>query len=448
MVSNRNNIIKYIRLRRKVFSLETLSLSLIICLSYTFHYISGSVYALMTGVLTIVYILSRPTVKVKLNPLSSLLLISLFVIVISFLRSQRSLGSLMDVITLSCGVLLVLFCSRRENIYEQCIKIIIFLGVFFAFGVFIQRFLPSIYSIFLRILPESVASEIGNVPTENYTRGFSTNSGFTAYYTCTGIIAVMSSMNLFEGKKLRFDRKILLKIILIASLLLALFYTGRRGYALSLLLSLFLCYIQTSTGFEKVKRCLRIFLVVLVSIILFFILHDFLVAVPLVKRTIDTINGLIAGEDVSNLRLDLYVWALKLFAENPLLGIGWGNYRTTTVGNVTYSSDLDVHNNYLQLLCETGIIGFLCIVTTFVAFWMATKKAYCQCAKDYSIGNTAWKRILLFSYLYQTYFHLLGLTESNLYDQQPQLVYMLACSIVVAYRLKRKMQSKEIPYNS
>lgn len=452
-MSNKNNEVKHTGfisedfsfLSRKSVSLEALSLSLIICLSFTFQLFSitgnSRYYALIICSMTTLYILSRPNVKVKLNPISLLWIITMLVIVINYLFTQKAEGPLMDIIILSCGVLLILFCSLREKVYKKCIKIIICFGVLFAFGVYVQRFLPSLYDIFIRILPDSLANEIGKVTSENYTRGFSTNPGFTAGYICAGIIAIMSSINLLEVDKLRLEGKILQKLILIAILLIALFFTGKRGHALFLLLTIAICYILSSKGSDRLKRCGKILSVVLFSTIMLFLFRDFLTKIPLLSRVMDTFHGIIEGEDVSSARLGLYKWAWRLFTENPLIGIGWGNYRTTVVGNVTFASELDTHNIYLQLLTETGIIGFLCASMTFAVFWVITKNAYYQCLVDNSINNSSWKQILLFSFAYQTFFLLYGLTGNVFFEQHYQLIYMFACSIVIAYRFKT-IQSK------
>ena len=61
-----------------------------------------------------------------------------------------------------------------------------------------------------------------------------------------------------------------------------------------------------------------------------------------------------------------YLWheALVMFNDNPLFGSGFGAYPhklsvTIDTVEVTY---LNAHNIYLQLLAETGIIGFICFI--------------------------------------------------------------------------------------
>lgn len=56
---------------------------------------------------------------------------------------------------------------------------------------------------------------------------------------------------------------------------------------------------------------------------------------------------------ISNGRLALWQTAWELFLENPLFGIGWEQFMTQNM----YKHE--VHNTYLQFLCETGIVGTL-----------------------------------------------------------------------------------------
>ena len=81
-------------------------------------------------------------------------------------------------------------------------------------------------------------------------------------------------------------------------------------------------------------------------------LHD-----PLLKRFAESVIESQIGGDVTSGRVDLYELAIQAFYDNPILGIGIGNFIPYTKA---YTS---VHNTYLQVLCEQGIIGFLFFIT-------------------------------------------------------------------------------------
>ena len=57
--------------------------------------------------------------------------------------------------------------------------------------------------------------------------------------------------------------------------------------------------------------------------------------------------------EMSGGRTTLWATAWELFREHPLLGIGWEQFITRN----PYAHE--VHNSYLQFLCETGVVGFV-----------------------------------------------------------------------------------------
>lgn len=78
----------------------------------------------------------------------------------------------------------------------------------------------------------------------------------------------------------------------------------------------------------------------------------------------------------------LYSSAIKMFSDNPITGVGPKIFRTLC-DNKNYSVDAcstHPHNTYVQLLAETGIIGFLFIS---VLFLLVTKELFLQFFKMY-----------------------------------------------------------------
>lgn len=83
-------------------------------------------------------------------------------------------------------------------------------------------------------------------------------------------------------------------------------------------------------------------------------------------------------EFTSASRLALWGAAGAMFVQHPVLGVGYGNYRSLYGDYIPGAApdQLDAHNLYLQFLSETGVIGFavfFVIIITFVR--MAIKLA-------------------------------------------------------------------------
>lgn len=75
--------------------------------------------------------------------------------------------------------------------------------------------------------------------------------------------------------------------------------------------------------------------------------------------------GLTGGvEDVSSGRLHFWQVALKIFAENPILGAGLDGFGVAFPFFDTRNGAFRVeqaHNEYLQMLADGGVIGFICV---------------------------------------------------------------------------------------
>ena len=69
-------------------------------------------------------------------------------------------------------------------------------------------------------------------------------------------------------------------------------------------------------------------------------------------------------------RLALWGAAGAMFSQRPILGVGYGNYRSFYNDYIPgiAPNQLDAHNIYLQLLSETGALGFLTFCLLMVAF--------------------------------------------------------------------------------
>ncbi len=165
--------------------------------------------------------------------------------------------------------------------------------------------------------------------------------------------------------KLIFKReKLLLSILVFITADLLIFLSGQRVAFFMLLMSTSLILL-----FYKKYKLLRISTLVL-SLILGILILSFNKNIQ--TQMIDkTINQLTIKEGKYFLQDDfygaIYITAYNIFLDNPIFGIGVKNYREECK-NAKYSEisatesfyrcSTHPHNTYLQILAETGIIGF------------------------------------------------------------------------------------------
>jgi O-antigen ligase len=131
-----------------------------------------------------------------------------------------------------------------------------------------------------------------------------------------------------------------------------------------------------------------------------------------------------------------WIPALELFKENPLFGCGWQQFGYL---HPTYNSGdeiaRNVHNIYIQLLCETGIVGFLLIIGIMVITFIMTLRKVTELRKQKIYSDEFL--FLSFSFSYQLFFLLYGITGNPLYDIQTLFPYMLCCNITYKYCTRR-----------
>jgi len=70
----------------------------------------------------------------------------------------------------------------------------------------------------------------------------------------------------------------------------------------------------------------------------------------------------------ADMRVQLYKEAFYAFSDNPVFGIGLDNFRLYS------SSGLYAHSNYMELLADTGLIGFCIYYFIYVKIWMFSSK--------------------------------------------------------------------------
>lgn len=285
-------------------------------------------------------------------------------------------------------------------------------------------------SLFAWIAPVSVTNTLfqlilGNGYSTNYNwrvqqqanAGITSQPGLNAMYLlCFLFVCLTAYMTV---KK---HRKIYLVGCVISFLLIV--TTGKRS-ALLLSIAAVLCALvilrdKKISANKLLKTCGMVVLIVAVVIFAF-------------SRTtiFDTIRNkmelLLLADNLSNGRIDLWNIAWKSFLEHPVLGIGLKSIHAQT--------GVDVHNTYIQILTETGIVGFLLFVLALVRLIVsATKKTLWlwKNADKSKCKPAVYGIVMIISLL------LYGFVGNTFIDYMPLSTFVCACAMVnECYRLQR-----------
>ena len=148
-------------------------------------------------------------------------------------------------------------------------------------------------------------------------------------------------------------------------------------------------------------------------------------------------DRLFNSTDVLNGREQLYNYALKLFNEHTFFGIGWGNFKYYYSAYYNSAQLLNVHNVYLQLLCETGIMGTIIIVFFMIK---SVLKSY-KMQKQEIYSN--YREELIISFAIQLFVILIGVSSTPLYGIELLYIYIISCIIPFAISLNKKGEVNE-----
>ena len=335
--------------------------------------------------------------------------------------SGNSMSETISIVMLyACSTLYALACARNKRLINASIKIcVVYLAVLVCCTI-IFRFTPGFYTS--RIVPLFNRDA-------NLIRGYlgGNMSGLTAHYSTNGMYMALAAIVGFcyvftADDSVRRIEKAGRYTWLIVSLI-ALLMTGKRAHLIFVLMSAVICYFYYHV--DKPKG--RLFKMVAICAFGGFAFYIAYLLMPNYFSAITRIIGKLDSDDVSAGRLELWETAIAYFKQYPLVGIGFKQF-IRSVG-------LDVHNIYLQILCEMGILGAVVYYSVLFATFRKSFRnlVYARKNRLYDPKEIEDGFLLAFSFMYQVFFLIYGLTGNPLYDVPTFVPYYFSLGIAVFY---------------
>ncbi len=265
--------------------------------------------------------------------------------------------------------------------------------------------------------------------------GFTSQTVATAGFIILGIISAIYCFQQKKGDRSSTKPNYILFFVELVVLTGGLLLTGKRSPIINFACAFIVVDFLSS---KRSKRMNHIFGSIMTAMAMVLILY---LLAPLFSDSRNSITRLFEyasladGGDITNGRMALYADAIKEFENNPILGIGWGNYR------VIYESS-GVHNIYLQLLCECGIVGFFIIV---FSMGMALIKSVKQLKKSIRYNSASIITICKLSVFLQIYTWVYGVFGNPIYDQNYLLMYILGLMLSASVDRSLRNDVKLIP---
>lgn len=365
---------------------------------------------LLAALLTVVFGEHR-----KLTLLDFLWIIS----IIPFFYSVKdwSIASFRDLAAYFAFIVYVVFEKTRRANHRKAIGILLFMAFFNLFFVFVHALFKTQFTRFLySILAQGAIFTFERAVKGNYITGLGFIPGDTSGYLVNGILIL-----LFYGREMRSKHR----FIGIAALLAGMLFCAKKSHLICILLAVLIAWVFTGRGTKKVRRIVIAITGLTALLAVGYFLLPYFSNIPMVNRISLAIEKIMAGADFTSNRTNLTKLALKLYEGHEALGIGWKSFNQYTLSRWGFTNY--VNNIYLQLLCETGVLGALLFITPMIVTLIRTvslmKKARFRPLDDDYIP------ILSLSLALQLFFLIYGFFEIPFYDYTFLFVYALAISL-------------------
>jgi len=309
--------------------------------------------------LSAIYYLFNSTEVFELFKKSFLLKNFFLFLIVGLISIYFSINKIESIIILSrWGILFlimvflkVLLNDSKINFLTLCVVITVF----------------TIYEVFRSISPyfHIIQDSDFSFRFSNSLKGVTGNKNITA---SSILIKVPFIYYLFQYYKNKYF-KILLGVIIFSSVYNILLLSSRAMIICLILILAIISFKRINQGLNKLsfKQLLIDFLPFISAIILFISLYSSDETFSLDKR-LASVN---TSDESTSQRIRFYQHGIKHFVNNPVIGLGLGNWKIKSIDYdsqniISYIVPYHMHNDFLEIACEIGIIGLIVYLLFFV----------------------------------------------------------------------------------
>ena len=329
----------------------------------------------LIGIITFLGFISnkkyRNAIKPNLSKVELLGLIFVFWLIISN-PNASILGKTRSWVLTFIQLLMMLWLARqfiRTKSDHQTIMIILVIGILISAVVAIIQ-----------------VGSLSNLNIENRAEGLSGGANTAARYFLYGIILLFYLES--ESKNSQLIR--IVEIFCIALLAIALIFTESRS---GLILLIIFAFLQLLPMFSKKKKSVLLIIILLATI--FFLIGK--TALSTLQFN-NVIGSIINGSDTVGYRYTLWNAGIKMTFDHPFIGVGIGKFGDYLPYYWPVSKTIlanTAHNTYIEVLAETGIIGFIIFASLLVASFLKYIKNIKESNKPSASIYTTWLIILI-----------------------------------------------------
>ena len=378
--------------------------------------------------------------KVEIQPMEWLLIMTLIVMLVTTKNIDENLTYIIRYAVLVLIVILMKYDEEFFHIIFYCIlaaglvHVIATLWFYFDTDFYMANIYPNFDSSQKAHLYEQVQKN-------HHAVGLSNNYSQNGIYMAISLCASFALFFIISRKN------ILWKVLLLLTVFFSLILTGKRGVLIFSVFAILVTYIICKKGAFANKLVTILFILSSMSLVIYALSFY----IEGVAAAFERITAMFMEEnetsDISNGRFKLYEIAWNFFGESPILGIGWREFSKEVVNFYNQDSVLrDAHNVFLQLLCETGVIGFLIFISLFISAIIQTIQLAVKSMKDMLYLSDKTKIVLTFSLCYQVFFLAYCITGNPLYDLETVYVYIISVGFSSGIYFRHKEEIAKIKW--
>ena len=391
-----------------------------------------AVLLVISTVLLLLYFITEKKIRItelRFSEIDIMLLLCAVVIIVTSGFDFENITYLVRFILLFLLIFLMKYDEKLIKIIIVCVVVASLIHVAATLFLYFDKdfYLHHIY-------PTFNASTRAKLYSWNILNGYAT--GLTDHFSANGVLIsiafISTSVLLYWNKK---KYRWIFAVLTIVSLI-ALFMTGKRAPLVYTTFAIAVAYVLCNRSPVLTKLCMAI-IAALGGVIILFIATQNIESIGATLERFTAFFNENESTDVSNGRFMLYGIAWDYFLSAPIFGIGWREFSKRVV--VFFHEDTsfrDVHNVFLQLLCETGVVGFLIFTALFILVFCFTIRLVIRYRRGEIILSESEKLGLVMSVCAQIYFLCYCMTGNSLYDTSILYFYMFAVGIVSYIRFQ------------
>lgn len=337
---------------------------------------------------------------------------------------SRPFAVVYDLSVILCGTLFCILVKGCEVSWDRILRCLIICGFIISISVILDSSLGIIKKYFINVYTvEARSVKLGM----RRSGGLLPHTGSAGGYIYTGLAAYIA-YTIIKGKRInRLSCWLTIAIFGLSALMIA-----KRGFILDTILAFFfvkILQIRTKDLLVfNVRKQLKGIAYVLLVVLILIGLYNW---VDIVRESIDSVIEKFKSEDGSySGRADLYLLAFTLFRGHYLKGIGWGKFRKNTYGFFGIAgASYAAHNVYIQLLCETGILGLTAFLAAALSSLFHAVKKYRGILQAGTQG--ADKTVMELGIFMQVFFLTYCMSGNCLYDYNFCITYFIGILLTV-----------------